>query len=496
MKKVLSLEVIVVFLMTVAAYGYFFSGTDWNTNSRMAMVKAVVEENRFEIDSFHRKGLITRDEAKLRGHFYSDKAIGSALIGIAFYLPIYHLAQFSGNVIPVKTFIELISFLAIGLICAFLAPFLYSFAKRISGNTWFALLVCFAICLGTPIYKYSTFYYGHVLAGLFLFVVFFIWFSMKDEERIHPTKVLISGYLLGFAVITEYPTVLMVAILGGYILYVLWKKQALWDVKIYIRLGIGMAIPIILLLTYNTAIFRHPFKTGYGYEVIKEFRDGQQIGLMGIGLPNLAHLFYMTFHTTMGVFWQSPVLLCAFWGWLRMWQGRQYRAEAVFSFGLALVYFLMMSGYYMWWGGAAFTPRSLIPVFPFFGIPLVFLVRKPEKIWLAIFALISIVQMFVVVAGDDKHIEPVIAAMGSTSFQTLFQPTSMVYNIYLPNFINQLLGVNRGKEFFHLEGFASLIPFFVLEVCLVAVFALLTANRKAAASQSSQQPEVLLNDGR
>lgn len=493
MKRIVSFEVIVVLLMVIAAYGYFFSGTDWNTNSRLAMIKAVVEENRFEIDSFHRSGLITRDEASLRGHFYTDKAIGSMLIGIEFYFPIYLIA---GGPLKFKLFNELIGFLAISLICAFLAPFLYSFAKRISNSAWFALLVTIAICLGTQIYKYSTFYYGHVLAGLFLFTAFFIWFCMKDEEPLNRTKVMISGYFLGYTVLTEYPTAVLAFGVGLYILYVLWQKRSLSQVWVYLRLGLGASIPIVLLLAYNTAVFGHPFKTGYGYEIIPEFLEGQHGGIMGLEVPRLDSLFYMTFHTTMGVFWQSPVLLCAFWGWVRMGQNPRYRAEMVFSLGVVVVYFLMMSGYFIWWGGAAFTPRNLIPVLPFFGIPLAFLLRKWEKRWLAVFTFISVAQMFVVVAGSDKGIIPILDKMRETSIYTMFQPNSIIYNVYLPNFLNQLFGINRGQEFFNLDGFASLLPLFALEVGLLVVFAKLAAKRNAATVQpvkeslDGRQPEI------
>jgi hypothetical protein len=341
------------------------------------MVKSVVEESRLEIDSYHRDILKTEDKGKLRGHFYSDKAIGTSLIGIVFYFPLYRIySRITGDEMSIGVFTELLTFLAISLLSAFLAPFLYSFVKRISNSAWFALLVSFSVCLGTPLYKYSTFYYGHALVGMFLFTVFFIWFCIKDEEKISLTKVFISGYLLAYAVITEYPVALIASGIGGYILYVLWKKRALSDRKIYLSLALGAVVPIALVLTYNTIIFQHPFKTGYSYEFLSVFLEGQKGGLMGIGWPNLNSLFYMTFHTTMGIFWQSPVLLLAFWGWFRMWQDSRYRAEAIFSFGMVFVYFLMMSGYFIWWGGSAFTPRNIIPALPFFGIPLAFLLKK------------------------------------------------------------------------------------------------------------------------
>jgi hypothetical protein len=481
MKKRHLFEIVLIFVMTIVAYGYFYSGSDWNTNSRLDLVKAVVEEQRFEIDSYHvSAGLLTKDKALVAGHFYSDKAIGSSLIGVAFYLPVRFIYHLIDKPVDVQIFKELLTLLAVSLIVAFLAPFLYSFIKKVSNDSRWALLVTCAICLGTPLYKYSTMYYGHALAGLFLFVVFFIWFSIKGEEKINLLKILISGYFLGYSIVTEYPTALIALMLGFYIIYVLWKKQRLFDWKIYACIIIGAVVPVSVALMYNDVVFGHPLKTGYSYEVVKQFAQGQSLGLLGIGLPNLRTLFYMTFHTTMGVFWQSPILLLGPLGWFRMWKDSRYRAEAVLSFGIISIYFLMMSGYYIWWGGATFTPRNLIPAFPFFGIPLAFLVKKTEKISVLVLSIISMVQMFVVVVASPQDLSAFVSnrIMLATSIRLMFQQPSIIYQVYFPNFLHQIFELNRGQEFFQLQGFQSLIPFLLVEAIILAAFIRITSVRQ------------------
>ncbi len=483
MKKIFSLDVVLVLVMSIVAYGYFYNGSDWNTNSRLSLVKAVVEQNRLEVNNYVGKDLQTKDLARLRGNYYSDKAIGSSLIGMVYYFPLYAISQLTGIPISTAIFKELLTFLVASLLCAFLAPFIYSYAKKVSNNPFLSLLVTAIICVGTPFYKYSTAYYGHTLAGLFLFTAFFIWFNIKEDEEIAPTKILISAYFLSYAVITEYPTAVLAACIGLYILYILWKRRSLFDYKIYLRLMIGAAIPVVLVMTYNMAAFHHPFKTGYGYEVLKTFAEGQSGGFMGIHPPNLVTLFYMTFHTTMGIFWQSPVLLLAVWGWVNMWKQARYRAELILSLALVLVYFLLMSGYYMWWGGAAFTPRSLIPVLPFFAIPLIFLAGKWQKALLGILAFISIAQMFIVTAASNHGIMAITENMLITSISTMFKQGSTLYNVYVPNFFIQAFMPNRGTEFFQLEGYASLIPFFLIELTLLAGF-IATTKRNATIAPS------------
>src|SRR5688572_1890087 len=92
-------EAIIIFLMIFVAYSYFSFGLDWNTNSRLALVKAFVDEARFEIDSYHEVELETGDKAYFDGHYYSDKAIGSSILGVIAYYPIRWLYEVTGTVL-------------------------------------------------------------------------------------------------------------------------------------------------------------------------------------------------------------------------------------------------------------------------------------------------------------------------------------------------------------------------------------------------------------
>lgn len=468
MGKINGREIIIVFFMVAAAYGYFSPRSEWNANSRLSLVKAIVEHHRFEIESYTETTLPTEDKASFEGHFYSDKAIGASLLGAGFYRIIYTIYPDFGLKRNTHLFVELITFLAISLISAFLAPLLYSFARKISDNPWFAILLALAICLGTPIYFYSTIFFSHTIAGVLLFASFSLWFSMRKQQQLNPLKVCVSGFFLAYAFITEYPTALIALVLGIYILYVMREQGALLDFKIYIPLILGAFIPVIIALAYNNAVFHNPFKTGYSYEVVSAFVEGHETGFMGIGWPNLTILFYMTFHTTMGIFWQSPILVLAFVGWVAMWLKPAYRAEALFSFGAVLLYFVVMSGYYIWWGGGAFTPRNIIPVLPFFIIPLAFLPTK-SRLVAFILASLSIAQMFLVSSASYQGLSEILEKFSTGPFFSMFQ-NSIVYNVFFQNFMKQMLVLNRGQEFFHLSGYVGLMPLLLLEMFLLALF--------------------------
>lgn len=477
MQKSTLYELLLVFFMVVTAYGYFSPNLDANTNSRLGLVKAFVDDRSFSIDNYHDNILKTQDKARFKRHFYSDKAIGSALLGIEFYRPVSSIYQrLFGRQMDIIPFTELITFLAIGLISAFLAPLFYSFVKQVSGHAGFSLLMTVSICLGTPFFVYSTMYYGHSPAGLFLFVVFLMWFNIQAEDRISLIKTLASGIFIGYAFITEYPTALIAGLLGLYILYVLWQKKQLRNPKLYILLFLGALFPVAVSMLYHYAIFRNPFTTGYAYEFLPKFLEAHKNGFMGIGLPDPRVLFYMTFHTTMGIFWQSPVLLLAFVGWITAWRNVRYRAEAILSFSIVAVYFLLFSGYYMWWGGSAFTPRDLIPMMPFFAIPLAFLPKKMYKIS-AIFAFISIAQMFIVSAATRQGLGNITGDIVTDAYYRMFQ-NSTIYDVSFPHFFEQVLAHNRGQEFFQLGGFASLLPLLVIEVIIIVLFIKLQTTLK------------------
>lgn len=81
-------EAWIVFCLLAFVFGYFYQDAGWNGNSRIALSLAVVRESRLNIDSYQGNealGLATGDRAFFNGHYYTDKAIGSSIVGGARY---------------------------------------------------------------------------------------------------------------------------------------------------------------------------------------------------------------------------------------------------------------------------------------------------------------------------------------------------------------------------------------------------------------------------
>jgi hypothetical protein len=472
-----TIRVCLIFLVALVAFSYFNRDNnrrDHSVESRMALVKALVDERRFEIDSFHNSLFSTSDKAYYDGHYYSDKAIGISLLGAIVYKSILWVAGLTGWELPFRYFRDMITIFTISWLAAWIAPLLYLLIRRISPDTSAgqSAFLALATTLGTPYFKFSTFFYGHAIAGLFLLAAFYIWFTYHQTGSISLPRVFLSGFLLGWMIITEYPTILLAAAAGIYILIVLWKMQSLTDWRVYLLVAAGAILPLGALLFYNYAAFGGIFTLGYTHEAAEKFHTAHNTGLFGVGLPNPAAIFYMTFHHTMGIFWQSPILLLALPGWYYLFRSGKFRPEAWFTLLTVCLYIVFMSGYYMWWG-YAFTPRHLIPVLPLFVLPLASLPKKYFPI-LIITGVISIIQMLIVAAANSDGLPELLIPAFETGVLT--NPGSIIYGIYLPNLLNGLFVHNLGETLFHLEGFAIFLPFIAIQAVLIIALVILTVK--------------------
>lgn len=461
-------EAALVFLVVLVAYGYFSAERDVNINSRLALVRAVVDKGRFEIDSYHDAELYTNDKAFFNGHYYSDKAIGASVLGAAVYYPLRWLYYQMDVRLTPRAFREWVTFGAVSLPAALLAPVMYFVLKRFNRDRGMAFLITLGICLGTPLFKYATAFYGHTLAAVFFFLSFAVWFRFREEGAVSLPLTFFSGFLMGFTLITEYPTLVLLLILSLYILFVLYGLSQHRDWKIYASFITGAAIPVVLLASYNLSIYGTPLAVGYLHEADETFREAHSASLLGIGVPDLRVLYYQTLHPAMGIFWQSPILLLGVAGIFFMARERRYLPELVFSVFSILAYILVISGYYMWWGGVSFTPRHLLPALPLFAIPMAFLPIRFLP-WILVSGAVSVFQNLLITASAETGLADHLV----TIFEGKFIPTykgTLIYNISLPNVLGGELVNNRGLELLRFDGAMSLTPLIFIEALMIALF--------------------------
>src|SRR5947209_7071706 len=76
-------DAVIVFVFSLLIFAYFMpQWADWNIDSRLDLVHAIVDRHTLSIDGFHYN---TWDKAVYKGHFYSDKAPGTAMLGVPVY---------------------------------------------------------------------------------------------------------------------------------------------------------------------------------------------------------------------------------------------------------------------------------------------------------------------------------------------------------------------------------------------------------------------------
>ncbi len=449
---------LLVFFVLAFTYGYFFQDPSVNGNSRLALTMAIVKEGRLNIDTFVKDEYNwgTIDLANYLGKYYTDKAIGSSVMGAIFYYPIYTILHQNGINLSVPDEKHLLTFFVMGLPSAIAGTLIFLVCLYLSKSRFRAFIVTLAIALGTMSFPFSVIYFGHQLAASFLFSAFFVIFLIKiqpDQGKIKYFYTFLVGLLLGLALLTDLTTAVVVLPLVVYYFYVLWTRKQLKRVIAWVIPALGGLIPISVMVAYNVQVYGTPFATGYQYLVYPLFRQGMSQGFMGIGFPKLHNLFFETLQPNQGIFWQSPVLIMTLVGGFFMLRQKKFWPELAVAAVACGAYLLLNSGYYMWWGGHSFTVRQIDPMMPFLCLPLIFV---PKKLFPAVITLtfISIFQMVIVAASaipieDDNLV--------NASLKHFFA-YSAIYDACLKTLADGQFTWNIGKNILGLKSWFSLLP--------------------------------------
>lgn len=401
-------------LLLLLCYGYFFPRwADWNQNSRLNVVLAIVDQGTFSIDEYVDN---TGDYALYKGHYYGEKAPGSSFLGVPVYLffkftigrPLadHLLPKLAASSAVADTLrmggtglladklyaalaLSFVTFFIVSLPSALMAGLFYHFLGYFSRNAAHRTLLTIAYGLGTIAFPYSGSYYGHQITAVLLFTTFWLLFRIKRRE-ISLKFLGAAGFLLGYSVITEYPTVFVAVALFFYaVCFLRDKRKAIWMV-------VGGIPPVLALALYNTAIFGKPWEFSYKYSEL--WVDYHHTGFFGTTFPKLNALWGMTFSPYRGLFFLSPFLLLAIPGFYYFWRRKEYRAELVVSLAIVASVLLFTASSKMWFGGHSVGPRYLIPMLPFLTWPIIsFLDRHGDKRWgkIVVMALVGVSIAFV-----------------------------------------------------------------------------------------------------
>jgi hypothetical protein len=371
----------VVFLI-VALVGAWFTlpGPLWNADTHVYLTVSIVDRGSLNIDPF---SALTGDIASANGHFYADKAPGLSLAAVPIYALIrlfyLHGATYQSFLSAstggaTRDMVRYLLGVALSTIpTGIVAALLVWMARKLGASAGWSVALGLIYGLGTTARAFATLFFSHQLAAFLIFSAFVILFRVRRGE-LGERWTILAGFLLGYAVVTENPTVIALAVLSFYVLTTQERGRGLLAL-----LALGVAPAALIYMIYNAAAFGSPLALGYSHLAgPDQFQQGQAQGVFGVTYPHLEAIWQTTFGPYRGLFLLSPVLLLAIPALILLYRRAGWRAEALVCAAIGIAFFLFNWSYFAWDGGYSMGPRHILPAVPFLVLPIAELVR-PER---------------------------------------------------------------------------------------------------------------------
>lgn len=218
------------------------------------------------------------------------------------------------------------------------------------------VLIVLAYGIGTPAATYAGNFYSHQLAASLCLGALVLLFALAEVDLDHP-RAFLSGLLLGAAVISEFPVMIVIVGVGVYAWLKFTPAQVRWIIA-------GAALPVAVLTLYNVIAFETIVPVNY--RLVVQGQHIQRTGLLHLTAPSLEAVWGLTFSLFRGLFVRAPWLLLALPGTVLWWrQQAELRTELLLLGCIVLSLLCFVAAYPRWWGGAASGPRHLVLALPF-----------------------------------------------------------------------------------------------------------------------------------
>lgn len=439
-----------LFLLLWSSYAYFYQSAKHNEAARFDQIRTLLEDGSVAIDRFAYNTAdvveYARDGVK---HVYPAKAPGTTFLGtIPFWVVSKTLLPFGlAPALHWHLVAYFTTILTVGLLSALSGVVMFRVLFRMTGDLSSAALAVIAVWLGSIAFPFSTLFFSHQHVAAQLVFAFAILFGLA-EARIAAAPLraagatAAAGFLIGFSITSEYPSVLLGTLLAAYLVFRLFGSRipARTRVTIGASFVAGAAVAVSLLALYNLAAFGrlaytayHQLGAGGGFEM---FRSHSQ-GFAGVSWPGFEQfrevLAEITVRPQRGLLYLgregsllyacSPVLWLALPGLLLLAFKRGLRAEALLATAMIAVYFTFNACYgdsiVFWGGGASVGPRHVIPVLPFAAIPVAFVARRLKIVFIPLL-MVSVFYMLIATAVEPR---------------TPYRPVNPWSGMYLPAYL-------------------------------------------------------------
>ena len=192
-----------------------------------------------------------------------------------------------------------------GLLSALSGVILVGLARDLGCGPRRSALVGLAYGLATPAYAYATLAYGHQASAFCLLASFALLWRDGPRPRLRSA---LAGFLASYASVVEIQVGPVSAILGLYLLALAIGRKR--PASAILAFGLGAAVPAAILLTYNYLAFGSPWRMGYFYEVLEQFKDVHSTSNpLGLGRPDWSKLGELLWGERRGLLRFAPILV-------------------------------------------------------------------------------------------------------------------------------------------------------------------------------------------
>jgi hypothetical protein len=424
------------------AYATVIQSFSWNQTSHYALIRSLAHGTA-RIDRYANQ---TNDKARFRGHWYSSRAPGLAILSVPAYgaLTAAQVPALARHMQAQRNADEMVW--ALGLWGSVLpALVLLLLVRRVADalEPGYGTAAAVTLGLGSLILPLGTLLFSHVLAACLGFAAF----ALLLRERARPPRtwwVAAAGGLIGYAMTTEYALLFVGVVLG---IYALLRAPRVRRALAYAG---GVVAGIVPLAVYD--------QVAYGSITHVAYADlpRHQSGFFGIRPPSLVVIVALL-GDSRGLLTLAPVLVAGLAGVVLLYR-RGHRAEALVIAAVCACYLLYNGGYYLPFGGGSPGPRFLVPVLPFLGVALAAAYRRLPGPTLALAAISATTLATATLTHPLVGYESETGIWSRLLTQGFFQPT-----------VVSAFGAGRG--------WVAIVPFVLLAGGAVALAASVTDLR-------------------
>jgi hypothetical protein len=436
------------FGLLVLCYVFFLEPVGTNTLSRYDMVwslahgTAIITPNTIDVSFYH-------------GHYYSPRSLGLSLLAVPF-LGLLHVLEVIVHHQPATTiqiaFLNMFTVVPIAIIATIVFYRLILRLRPSLAGTPVPFVVTTAFALGTLEYPFAVSFFSHAMGGCLMLCGFYLLYRARTAAHAQ-WLVALAGLLVGYAVITEYPTGVIMLALVAYLLVVFPGRR----VRMLLIFALAMVPSALLLGWYDWFAFGNPFHLSYD-SVAGKFSQGQHQGFFGVTLPSLDGLVQILLWPR-GLLVESPFLVFVVVGFVRWWRSSaRPSAELLLCLVISIIYPLIVSSYFLPMAGENLPgPRLLVPMLPFACLALAWVVDARSVVLRSVFAVLLVFG----VAMSFFYV-----ALGVREYHTYltYPISSLILPVMATGYVPSRNGAtppNLATYFFHLPQLPSIYIVFV-----------------------------------